>query len=181
VAFSDVRPVLTIGHSNHTLDKFITLLKNAGTELLIDVRARPWNPFIPTFSKETMKMDLYSRGIVYFFMGHCLGLRPSDPFLYKADGTVDYQAYERSEIFKTGIQWLIDRSREGQVCLMAGMANPYECHRHWLIGQNLLAHGVPVMHLLEDGKKEIATADLFHYKDSFINCDKINDKNKKIN
>ena len=169
MAFSDIRPVFTIGHSHHSLEEFIKLLKDAGVEILIDIRNRPWNPFIPSFSKETMKMDLFGRGIVYFFMGNRLGLTPSDKSFINIDETVNYEKYEKSEDFVSAINWIIDRSREGQVCLMAGQANPFQCHRHWLLGQSLLAKGVSVIHLMDDGTKEVATADLFHYRENAEN------------
>ncbi len=180
MAFSDLRPVLTIGHSTHTLDAFLKILKKGGAELHVDIRARPWNPFIPSFSKEEMKMDLYHGGIIYFFMGHLLGLRPVDEQYIGKDGTVDYGRYERSPSFQKGIQWIIERSRESQVCLMAGLAEPWNCHRHWLVGQSLLAKGVSVIHLLEDGAKEVAAPDLFHYRDSLINHGKIHDDHDAV-
>ena len=165
MAFSDIRPIFTIGHSHHSLEEFIGLLKNVGIEVLVDIRARPWNPFIDSFSKDKMKMDLLKRGIVYFFMGNRLGLVPLDPALLNKDNSVNYLKYEQSKDFKEGIQWLLDRAREGQVCLMTGLANPYACHRHWLVGQNLLIKGVSVIHIMDDGTKEVATADLLHYKE----------------
>lgn len=181
MAFSDIRPVFTIGHSHHTLEEFMKLIKDAGVEMLIDVRVRPWNPFISSFSKERMKMDLFSRGIVYFFMGHRLGLVPSDEAFINKDNTVNYGEYEKSEDFVSAIGWIVDRSREGQVCLMAGQADPFQCHRHWLLGQSLLARGVPVIHLMDDGTKEVARPDLFHYRETAENHGSINKDDIPIN
>ena len=181
MAFSDVRPVLTIGHSTHSFEQFMEILKKSGAQLLVDVRARPWNPFLPSFDKERMKMDLYDQGIIYFFMGHVLGLRPVDDSFFDDDGTIDYIAYEKSLSFQKGIEWIIDRSREGQVCLMAGLASPWECHRHWLIGQSLMSRGVSLIHLMDDGSREIATPDLFHYTESLINHGKLNDDDSVVN
>lgn len=181
MAFSDIRPVLTIGHSHHSLDEFIQLLKKSGVEILVDIRSRPWNPFISSFSKDRMKMDLYSKGIVYFFMGHRLGLIPLDRSLIGKDQEVNYRAYEKSPDFISALEWIIERSREGQVCIMAGQADPFQCHRHWLIAQNLLVRGVSVIHLLEDGKKEVATADLFHYGETVEIHGSINKDDFSIN
>ena len=163
MAFSDLRPILTIGHGHNDLGTFLELLKGAGVQVLVDVRARPWNPFIPSFGKQRMKMDLLYEGIVYFFMGHRLGERPRDKRLMDVNGEVDYQAYEVSQDFQDAIDWLIDRSREGRLCLMAGKVEPWNCHRHWLLAQALMVRKLPVIHILEDGSLEAASPDLLHW------------------
>ena len=164
MAFSDLRPILTIGHGHHDLRSFISLLRGAGAQVLVDVRVRPWNPFIPSFGKQRMKMDLLYEGIVYFFMGHRLGERPRDKSLLDEDGNVDYKAYEESKDFQDALDWLVERTREGTVCMMAGKVEPWDCHRHWLLAQALMARKLPVIHILGDGKLEPASPDLLHWQ-----------------
>lgn len=164
MAFSDPRPVLTVGHGHLGLGDFVALLRGAGVEVLVDVRQRSWNPFIPTFARDTMKMDLLQAGIVYFFQGHRLGPRPADPAFLDGDGSVRYAAWERSHDFAAALDWVVARSREGRVCLMAGQPEPWGCHRHFLLAQALLARGVAVLHLMGDGSLEPAAPDILHWR-----------------
>ena len=164
MAFNDVRPILTIGHGHHDLRSFISLLRSAGAQVLVDVRVRPWNPFIPSFGKQRMKMDLLYEGIVYFFMGHRLGERPRDKSLTDEDGNVDFKAYEESKDFQDALDWLVERTREGTVCMMAGKVEPWDCHRHWLLAQALMARKIPIIHILGDGSLEPASPDLLHWR-----------------
>ena len=164
MAFNDVRPILTIGHGHHDLRSFISLLRRAGAQVLVDVRVRPWNPFIPSFGKQRMKMDLLYEGIVYFFMGHRLGERPRDKSLMDEDGNVDFKAYEESKDFQDALDWLVERTREGTVCMMAGKVEPWDCHRHWLLAQALMARKIPIIHVLGDGSLEPASPDLLHWR-----------------
>ena len=47
-------PVLTIGHSTHSIDAFIALLRQHGVTALADVRSAPFSRFNPQFNKETL-------------------------------------------------------------------------------------------------------------------------------
>ena len=38
-----MKPVKTIGHSNHPIERFVALLKAGGVERLVDVRSTPWS------------------------------------------------------------------------------------------------------------------------------------------
>ncbi len=44
-------PVLTIGHSTHSIDAFIALLRQHGVTALADVRAAPFSRFNPQFNE----------------------------------------------------------------------------------------------------------------------------------
>lgn len=44
--------VLTIGHSNRSLEEFIALLEAHGVECLVAVRSIPWSRHNPQFNRE---------------------------------------------------------------------------------------------------------------------------------
>ena len=71
--------ILTIGHSNHPLEKFIKLLERHRVSVVADVRSSPFSRFNPQFNKESLAASLEEHHIRYVFMGHQLGARADDP------------------------------------------------------------------------------------------------------
>jgi len=65
--------IYTIGHSNHSLDKFVELLKRHGITVVVDVRSAPYSRFHAQFNKEELKHALRERGLGYVFLGRELG------------------------------------------------------------------------------------------------------------
>ena len=47
--------VLTIGHSNRSMDEFLTLLKQHAVEVLADVRSQPHSKYVPHFDYANLK------------------------------------------------------------------------------------------------------------------------------
>ena len=65
--------IRTIGHSNHPIERFVDLLKNAGVKLLVDVRSMPYSRRFPQFSRERLQKSLATTGIDYVWQGEALG------------------------------------------------------------------------------------------------------------
>jgi uncharacterized protein (DUF488 family) len=72
------RNLFSIGHSSHTLEKFLSLLNHHRIELLIDTRSQPYSKYSPHFIAEPLQAALAPAGIQYIFMGKELGGRPED-------------------------------------------------------------------------------------------------------
>ena len=68
--------VLTVGHSNHPLETFVSLLRQHGVTTLADVRSAPYSRFNPHFNRKSLDAALQAHGIAYRFMGQALGGRP---------------------------------------------------------------------------------------------------------
>ena len=47
----------TIGHSNHSIDRFIQLLDENGIMILVDVRSAPYSRYNPQFNKEDLQAE----------------------------------------------------------------------------------------------------------------------------
>ena len=97
--------ILTIGHSNHALAKFIALLQGEVTAIA-DVRSAPVSRFAPHFNKDRLATSLAEQGIAYVFLGKELGGRPELPELF-SDGVADYEKMAVAPAFKMGIERLI--------------------------------------------------------------------------
>src|SRR5918994_160323 len=82
--------VFTIGHSNHSAEKFLRLLKGYGIEVLVDTRSRPYSRHAPRFNAHALEAGLSKDGIGYLFLGGELGGRPEGGEFYDAKERVDY-------------------------------------------------------------------------------------------
>jgi uncharacterized protein (DUF488 family) len=144
------RPILTIGHSRHSWERFTTLLAGAGVELIADIRTAPRSRFSPQFNKDTMAAALAARGVEYIFLGKELGGRPQSQELY-TDGVADYEKMAASPEFRLGLERLMEASAHRSVAAMCSEADPLECHRCLLVGRALAEQGVDVRHILASG------------------------------
>jgi uncharacterized protein (DUF488 family) len=138
-----MKPIRTIGHSNHPIERFVDLLKAGGVERLVDVRSMPWSRRFPQFGRERLAKSLAEAGIAYAWEGEALGGKP------KAGGGYDDLA-ARPE-FKDAIRRLIADRADTSLCLMCAEKDPLDCHRTVLVSRRLAEHGVPIEHLLADG------------------------------
>lgn len=143
--------VFTIGHGGRDFAGFIDLLRRLHIKFVIDVRSAPYSHYQPQFSKETLSALLRQHDVRYVYMGDTLGGRPSDESCY-VDGKVDYALCRQREWFRRGIDRLRHASRQGlRVALMCSERKPENCHRSKLIGVELEAQGIPVLHIDESG------------------------------
>ena len=83
------RKIFTIGHSNHSIETFINLLKEYQITALADVRSTPYSRYLPHFSQGEL-FHLQKARISYVFLGKELGARPKDLSCY-VDGKAIYR------------------------------------------------------------------------------------------
>jgi uncharacterized protein (DUF488 family) len=145
-----IRPILTIGHSRHSWERFTALLEGAGVEAIADIRTVPRSRFSPQFNKDAMREALAARIIAYMFLGRELGGRPESPALY-TDGVADYEKMATSPEFRLGLERLIDAAARRSVAAMCSEADPLDCHRCLLVGRALAGQGADVRHILASG------------------------------
>lgn len=145
----DTPPIYTIGYGDRTLERFLAVLEANAIAYLLDVRSAPYSRFKPEFSKDALAKALAEHGIRYIYIGNSLGGRPDDPACY-VDGRVDYDRVRERSFFQSGIERVEAAYRQRlRVVLMCSEGKPEQCHRSKLIGETLVAHGVPVMHIDE--------------------------------
>ena len=140
----------TIGHSNHSIAKFIELLEIAGLKHVVDVRSRPFSKFTPHFNHSKLESALKELGISYTAMGESLGGRPSEPSMYDLEGYVLYGEMAKSIRLQTGISHLLEIASRQRTVVMCSEESPVDCHRRLLITR-LLAGKAEVIHLRGDG------------------------------
>ena len=145
--------ILTVGHSNHALARFIALIEGAHVSLIADVRSRPVSRFVPHFNNKPLEAALAEHGIAYLFLGRELGGRPDDPALFR-NGKPDYALMARTEAFAEGLACVIDASANAKVALLCAERDPIDCHWVQLIARALAARQIGVAHILPTGEIE---------------------------
>jgi len=144
-------PILTIGHSRHPLERFLSLLATAKVSVVADVRSAPVSRFSPHFNKNALAASLAGQGIDYVFLGRALGGRPERPELY-TQGRVDYEKMAASPEFRAGLTQLIETAERHRLAAMCSEADPLDCHRCLLVGRALANAGLEVGHILASGE-----------------------------
>jgi len=143
----------TIGHSNHTIEYFMDLLKLHKIGIVFDVRSAPYSRYCSQFDKNILSGALKAVDIQYVFLGKELGARPDDPACYEG-GCVNFKWAARRKEFKVGVQRFLTSMGKYSVALMCTEKEPLECHRTILICRNLKEYNLGIKHILEDGKIE---------------------------
>jgi len=144
--------VLTIGHSNHTVEHFVSLLKMHGVEVVVDERSQPYSKYATQFDQEALKLALQLAGIRYLYLGRELGGRPDGDEFYDEEGHVLYDRVAATSLFREGVKRLEKGIREYRVAMLCAEENPAGCHRHLLVSRVLLERGIHVEHIRGDGR-----------------------------
>jgi len=141
---SETVRIWTIGHSNHPIDRFIALLREASIQVVADVRSQPYSAYAGHFSQAPLRTSLEEAGLRYVFLGRELGGRPPEAGMYDEDGHVLYDVVAASDRFEAGLDRLLEGARSFRVALMCSEEDPTECHRTLLIGEAIRRAGLPV-------------------------------------
>lgn len=88
------KTLLSIGHSQHKVDFFISLLKSHNVNYILDVRSDPYSQFAAYYNRENIKFVLERNRINYTFMGGYFGDRPTDKSLYAKEGYLILPKYK---------------------------------------------------------------------------------------
>ncbi|MGB3206048.1 MAG: DUF488 domain-containing protein [Crinalium sp.] len=145
--------LFTIGHSNHSLEAFLALLKKHNITAIADVRSYPYSRYLPHFNQKELQEALANENISYVFLGRELGARPKNLECY-VNGKALYEKIAATAQFKTGIQRVIKGVDKYRVSLMCAEKDPMTCHRSILVCQYLRQFKLSISHILKDGDLE---------------------------
>ena len=148
-------PIFTVGHSNHSMEAFVSLLQKHRVDEVADIRSAPYSRYAAHFNFDVISLALDQIGIRYVFLGGALGGRPTDPLCYDADGRVRYDRIANTDLFDDSIRDLTGgAANERRIALMCTEKDPLDCHRTLLVAPSLVAYKVNVEHILADGSLE---------------------------
>ena len=147
------KTLYTIGHSNHSIDKFIGLLKQHGITAVADVRSAPYSRYCPWFNKDQIAAALRLAGIEYLFFGAELGARPNESSCL-TNSQISFKKISETPDFREGLNRLVEATEKHRVALMCAEKDPLDCHRTILICRNLHQYKLSIRHILADGSIE---------------------------
>lgn len=143
--------VFTIGHSTHSIDAFLALLRKSEITCVIDVRSVPYSQMAPQFNKPILQSSLREQDILYTHFKEEFGARHTEVSFLDGEGRVDFDKVRASVSFRHGIERLHKALGMGyRAALMCSEGNPFDCHRFALISYQLVREGLSVVHILSD-------------------------------
>jgi len=143
----------TVGHSTHSMDRLLELLKRHSIQAVYDVRSWPYSRYNPQFNRQTFRSSLEKAGIRYVFLGDQLGARSKNP-AHHHNGKVQYSTIAESPEFKQGLGLVLKGIEIERAALLCAEKDPINCHRAVLICRHIRNSGVMIQHILEDGTLE---------------------------
>lgn len=147
-----MKEIFTIGHSTHTIEHFLYLLKTYRINCVVDVRSVPYSKYVPQFNSKQLRNFLKKNNIYYIFMGDKLGARWENKGIYTEEGYLDFEKVRKTDLFSDGIKRVKDGIKKGfNVALMCAEKDPIDCHRTILIAPEFHYSGYKVKNILENG------------------------------
>jgi uncharacterized protein (DUF488 family) len=155
-------PLLTVGHGPERRDRLGARLAGAEVAVLVDVRRFPGSRTNPDVRREVLAEWLPAAGIGYRWeerLGGRRRLPPGEPAdAGRTDGwwTVAqfaaYAAHTRTAEFTAALDEVLAEARDAVVAVMCSESVWWRCHRRLIADVAVLGRGVPVQHLMPDGR-----------------------------
>ncbi|HTN19352.1 MAG TPA: DUF488 domain-containing protein [Pelobium sp.] len=149
------KTIWTVGHSTHSAEEFLSILKHYYIDLLVDVRRFPGSRKFPQFNREVLQNFLIDNGIKYIHLQNLGGRRKPDPdsknINWRHPAFRAYADFMESEEFKIGIKELELLATEKVTSIMCSEVLWWRCHRS-MIADQLKANGWEVVHILSKEK-----------------------------
>jgi len=150
--------IYMVGHSNHPLELFQSMLQRENITVLYDIRMIPFSRYVPQYNQTTFPDTLKEWNIEYRYFSDIGPRVEGDTPLYNKDG-FNYELALNRERIITGLKKLSEELQEDdRVAIMATKREPLECHRFLILSRVLQEMGHTIKHILPD--ETVITADL---------------------
>lgn len=152
-----MKTIFTIGHSNHTFEEFLAMLKAFDIEVLADIRRYPGSRKHPQFNKDSLQKTMPENGIEYLHLEDLGGRRKVQPnshnTAWRLDSFKGYADYMETGEFKKAVEKLEKLALQKRVAYMCSEAVWWSCHRS-LVSDYLKNEGWNVQHIMSKTKSE---------------------------
>jgi uncharacterized protein (DUF488 family) len=147
--------IFTIGHGNRASVEFVALLREAGVECVVDVRAHPASRRHPQFARDSLDKSLADAGIRYVWEGKALGgrrkLEKNSPHVALRNPAFRaYADHMATDEYHRGVERLLEVARSTPTAILCAEQLPTQCHR-CLVADSLVARGAAVEHIIGAG------------------------------
>ena len=150
--------LLTFGHGAASAEQIIGLLRDAGVSALVDVRTIPGSRRHPHVARVALQRWLPEAGISYRWEKRLGGLRTPEPdspdVAFAVDSLRGYAGHMRTAAFSTAVDQVLALASARGTAVMCAESLWWRCHRRMLADFVTAARGVPVRHLMHDGRLE---------------------------
>jgi uncharacterized protein (DUF488 family) len=150
--------LFTIGHSTHSLERFLALLAPHGIEALVDIRRFPGSRKFPQFNQADLATALQKVGMECHWLEALGGRRGK-----RRDGSStvnlglqnagfrNYADYMLTDEFREGVEKLLEITRQKRTAIMCAEGLFWQCHRR-LVSDFLMAKRITVQHIMPNGE-----------------------------
>jgi uncharacterized protein (DUF488 family) len=151
-------PLLTVGHGPDDRDRLGARLSGAGVTSLVDVRRFPGSRNNPDVRREALAEWLPDGGIGYRWeerLGGRRRLPPDEPVAddwWTVAQFAAYAAHTRTPEFAAALDGVLEEAAAGTVAVMCSESVWWRCHRRLIADVVVLGRGLPVQHLMPDGR-----------------------------
>jgi len=159
---NEANPIYTIGHSTRSIADFVDLLRSGPADLVVDVRTVPKSRRNPQYNEDALGDELAPYQVGYTRIADLGGLRgrshevpPEVNGFWDNQSFHNYADYALSPEFAAALDELLELSADRRCAIMCAEAVWWRCHRR-IIADYLLARGIPVLHLMGEGRVEPA-------------------------
>jgi uncharacterized protein (DUF488 family) len=149
--------LFTIGHSTHSIERFLELLQQHGIEALVDIRRFPGSRKFPQFTREELADALQTQGIEYHWLERLGGRRAKEKNAVSPNAGLrnqsfrNYADYMQTEAFRQGIAALAEIANAKRTAIMCAESVFWRCHRR-LVSDFVVAQGGEVQHIFPNGE-----------------------------
>ncbi len=149
------RKIWTIGHSTHSLQRFVEMLHSFEIELVADIRNYPGSRRFPHFNFDSLKISLPEEGMEYVHFKALGGRRKPRPdsknLGWRVEAFKGYADHMETDEFLMAIKELQKIALTKRVAYMCSEAVWWRCHRS-LVSDYFKFHGWTVFHIMDIGK-----------------------------
>jgi uncharacterized protein (DUF488 family) len=150
--------LLTFGHGTASPEQMVSLLKDAGVSVLIDVRTVPASRRHPHVARAQLQRWLPEAGITYRWDKRLGGLRTPEPdspdVAFGVDSLRGYARHMRTAAFVAAVDQVLALASARGTAVMCAESLWWRCHRRMLADFVTAARGREVRHLMHDGRLE---------------------------
>jgi uncharacterized protein (DUF488 family) len=149
--------LLTLGHGTATEYELAKLIREAAIASIVDVRSVPKSHRHPQFRREEMECWVPEKtGSAYLWEPTLGGFRKVDRnssnVALRHSSFRGYADYMETDAFKHALAVLLERAGMVRSAILCSETVWWRCHRRLISDAAVLLHGVPVQHLMHDGK-----------------------------
>jgi uncharacterized protein (DUF488 family) len=151
-------PLLTVGHGPDDRVRLTARLTGAAVGLTVDVRRFPGSRSNPDVRREALAEWLPTAGIAYRWeerLGGRRRLPPGEPVAdpwWTVGQFAAYAAHTRTPEFIAALDEVLAEATGATVAVMCSESVWWRCHRRLIADVAVLVHGLPVTHVMPDGR-----------------------------